>query len=347
MSARPSLAAVAVQGPPAIVAESPSMKRALHLARRFAPTRIPILLVGATGTGKELFAQHIHAWSGRRGELVDVNCGALPKDLVEGLLFGHRRGAFTGAVETVTGLIEAAREGTLFLDEVCSLPAEAQVKLLRVLETGEVRRLGESVGRRVDFRLVAAAQEALAPRVAAGTFRMDLYQRIAGVVIGLPALVERLEDLVPLARWFAAQAGRELAPESARVLAGYGWPGNVRELRLVIERAGWLTSDEVLGSAAIAEAIELGAPVLTHVGADGGSPSEALDPERARLVAACHDYNGDPRRVATALGIGVSTLYRRLESAGLRLREFGNSRLSHSSQRIPEKTENVPAGRRA
>jgi two-component system response regulator FlrC len=149
------------------------MTTAKRRLERFAGTTLPILLIGPTGTGKEVMARHVHAMSGRRGTLVDVNCGALPRDMVESLLFGHRRGAFTGAVESVTGLIACANEGTLFLDELTSLPLEGQAKLLRVLENGELKALGSTVNTSVDFRLVAAVQDDILERLESHQFRRD------------------------------------------------------------------------------------------------------------------------------------------------------------------------------
>lgn len=187
----------------AVVGQSPAFRSALDLTRQFAPTPLPILLIGETGTGKEVFAQEVHGCSGRRGLLVDVNCGALPREMVESLLFGHRRGAFTGALESARGLIEEADAGTLFLDEVLSLPLEAQAKLLRVLETGEIRAVGETSKRRVNLRVVSAAQPSLQAMVEEGEFRPDLLQRLAGVVIRIPSLMERGDDVIRLAEHFA------------------------------------------------------------------------------------------------------------------------------------------------
>jgi DNA-binding NtrC family response regulator len=295
-----------------ILGVSPAIRRAIGLALRFAPTELPILLVGPTGSGKELFARCIHQWSGRRGAHVDVNAGALPREMVESLLFGHRKGAFTGAMESSDGLLVAADGGTLFLDELTSLPPEGQAKLLRVLETGEVRALGAAANRAVRCRFVAAVQEDVDGRVRRGEFRLDLYQRVAGVVIRLPALAERPEDIVPLARVFARTHARELTPEAEVVLGGYGWPGNVRELRAAVIRASFLTQGQGVDAGAMLEAIELSAP-REEVRVSG--PTPGVDSEE--LIALCRRHRWDVGSAARAIGIGRSTLYRRLRETGI------------------------------
>ena len=305
-----------------IVGRSPSTLRALQLVDRFAPSTLPILLVGATGTGKEVFAQRVHEASGRTGPLVAVSCAELPREMAESLLFGHRRGAFTGAVEAASGLVEAARGGTLFLDELLSLDALAQAQLLRVLESQEVRRLGETRSCRVDFRVVTAAQEDVQSRVHARSLRRDLYERVAGVVVDLAPLAVRPEDIMPLAEHFAAQRSQTLEPGAVAVLLNYSWPGNVRELRTAIERAGWLVPDGTLSPAAIAEAIALGG----HTPADPSATVEGA--ERERLLAVCAAHSWDARRVADALGIHRATLYRWLRRSGISLRESQRSRVS-------------------
>ncbi len=305
---------------PPILGECVAIRRAVALARRFAPTPAPILVLGPTGTGKELLAQHVHLWSERPGEVVDVNCAAIPRDLLEGLLFGHRRGAFSGAIESAVGLIEAGDGGTLFLDELESLSLEAQAKLLRVLETGEVRRLGETVKRRVDVRIVSAAQDSLSHATVAGRFRRDLYQRVAGVVIELPALSERGDDVVLLARHFAAVRGRVLAPETGPVLRAYPWPGNVRELAAALDRAACLSDDRTLVRDAILEAIALGSPsAAEHEGAGRGRATLHAEARR-RLLEVCEAHGWDAARAAAALAISRATLYRRLEEFGISLR---------------------------
>jgi DNA-binding NtrC family response regulator len=330
---------------PPIISVSEAMKRAQALVERFAPTGLTILLVGATGTGKELLARHIHHRSRRRGELVDLNCGALPRDMMESLLFGHRRGAFTGAVETTVGYVERANAGTLFLDEVLHLSPEGQVKLLRVLETNEVERLGEGRKREVDLRVVAAAQDEATGRLDAGSFRRDLFQRLAGVVIELPPLVERPEDIVPLAEHFASLRGQVLEPGTARVLDDYFWPGNVRELRLAIERAGCLVENGTLPPDAVRDAITLGT-VRDRRAAPRGSSRERrvldratdIQPSRGSqgLLALCEAHGWDARSAAASLGVSRSTFYERLKSAGISLRSGRNALRSEFHRNSPE-----------
>ena len=296
-----------------IIGRSPSLRRALVLAERYARTRLPILIVGATGTGKELLAQHIHERSGRPGPFVDVNSCALPLDMVESLLFGHRRGAFTGAVESTVGYLERSDGGTLFLDELAGLAAAAQGKLLRVLETGYVEALGAGAKRRVDLRVVSAAQDTMARAVATGRFRQDLFQRLAGAVIELLPLADRSEDVMPLAEHFAAVRGRSLEPGVEEELLRYEWPGNVRELQMAIERAGELGENGSLSRAAVAEAIKLGQ--LTHRTLPG-EPDE-----RAEFLRTCRAHGWNTAGIMTQLGISRTTLNRRLRELGISLRE--------------------------
>lgn len=317
-------------GAPAIIGESPALRRAVDLAEKFAPSSLPILLVGATGTGKDLLARAIHRWSGRKGPFVDVNCGGLPRELVDGLLFGHRRGTFSGATENVCGLMEAADGGTLFLDELCSLPLEAQVKLLRVLESGALRRLGETTSRPVSVRVIAAAQDGLDERLRSGAFRRDLYQRLAGLVLELPALSARKDDVVALARHFAAGHGRALGPEAIVVLRSYSWPGNVRELRTAVERAVFLTGHAELGGVALAEAIELGLPTAGEEDrAERGKGTED-DAERERMLVALARSGWHAARAAGVLGIARSTLFKRCRALGISIRVHRSPRTVHS-----------------
>jgi len=301
--------------------ESPALRRAMALAERFARTSLSVLLQGETGTGKELFARMIHERSGRPGRFVAVNCGALPRAMIEGLFFGHRRGAFTDAHESAQGFIEAADKGTLYLDELASLPLENQVKLLRVLESGEVYRVGETEPRGVDLRVVASVQESPVGLVASGVLRLDLCERVAGVVIILPPLCEREDDVLVLADHFACQQGKKMGPAVYDLLRRYGWPGNVRELRATLERAAALSDGGPIEARMIAEAMALGAADPREA-APFSSPSRSAVEfeERERLVAACQANGWHAGRTAAALGLARVTIWRRLRRMGLSLR---------------------------
>jgi DNA-binding NtrC family response regulator len=252
-------AAIAVQhsarpAPPAIegmAGGSPAVHELARMVALVAPRATTVLISGETGTGKELVAQAIHRGSARsRKPFAVLNCAAIPEALLEAELFGHTRGAFTGAVQSRTGRIEAAHGGTLFLDEIGEMPLGLQAKMLRFLESGELQRVGENDVVHVDVRVVAATHRDLERQVQEGSFRMDLYHRLAVFVVDVPALRERLEDIAVLAEDFLAELGRS-APRkrmSARFLAGlmeFDWPGNVRELRHVLERAVILAEDSM------------------------------------------------------------------------------------------------------
>lgn len=330
-----------------IIGVSPAVRNAVALIERFAQTILPILLVGATGTGKELFARHIHLRSHRRGTLVDVNCGALPEGIAESLLFGHRRGAFTGAVESVAGHLERADNGTLFLDEVLHLTPPAQVMLLRALEAGEVQPVGACYKRHVDFRVVSAAQEDAPDRLERGLFRRDLFQRLAGIVIELPTLSDRPEDIVPLAEYFATAQGQVLEPDTRIVLEAHEWPGNVRELRLTMERAGCLVNNGTIPPSAVRDAIALGIPRPKTRSDCKVSAREMMaergkhisrQRERVELLAQCEAHGWNAARLAESQGVPRSTLYDRLKAAGISLRKFrksGNPEFRNSTG-IPE-----------
>jgi two-component system, NtrC family, nitrogen regulation response regulator NtrX len=310
-----------VKAPPQpgpIIGVSLAICRARELIERFAPTNLSILLVGATGTGKELLARHIHVRSGRRGRFVGVNCGVLPRDMADGLLFGYDRGAFSGAVKRHRGHVECADGGTLFLDELLSLSLDGQAKLLRALDSGEIQWLGEETERYVDLRVVAAAQEGIEERVTRGALRRDLHQRLAGVVIELPPLADRPEDVLPLAQHFAARRGQVIEPGAARALAKYAWPGNVRELRHVIDRAGCRVEKGTLPPGAVREAIALGAPATS---------SESVPPmlgtfTREGLVALCEASGWNAERIADALGMGRTSFFEELGRVGVTLRSL-------------------------
>jgi len=232
-----------------MVGSSAMLREMARMVALVAPRSTTVLIAGETGTGKELVAQAVHRWSTRSSKPFAVlNCAAIPEALLEAELFGHTRGAFTGAVQSRTGRIEAANGGTLFLDEIGEMPLALQAKMLRFLECGELQRVGENDVVHVDVRVVAATHRDLERQVDEGKFRMDLYHRLAVFVVEVPALRERREDIAPLAENFLAQMGKSSPRKrmSAAFLAGlesFEWPGNVRELRHVLERAVILAED--------------------------------------------------------------------------------------------------------
>jgi transcriptional regulator with GAF, ATPase, and Fis domain len=300
--------------------------RALHdTLGMIAQSPLPVLLQGETGTGKEVFAREVHARSPRASRaLVSLNCAAVPESLLESELFGHERGAFTGAVHPKPGLFEAADGGTLFLDEVGDMAATTQAKLLRVLESGEVTRVGSVRPKRVDVRIVAATNRDLSARVEAGLFRADLLYRLNGFVLTLPPLRERLDDVVPLATLFARRIAERLGREAPAFAAGaleamrrYAWPGNVRELRHVVERAVALC-----GAGRIVEiehlmlpksGLDPATPAVVHQGGAAGPH----DDERARILEALRQAYGNQTEAAKALGISRQTLLKKLDRLGV------------------------------
>lgn len=294
------------------------MRRVRQFIERYAQSAESILIVGPTGTGKELVARHIHVRSGRGGRFVPVNCAALPHEMAESLLFGHRRGAFSSAVETRRGYVDCADGGTLFLDEALCLAPESQAKVLRALDTGEIQPLGEDMEHFIDLRVVAAAQEGVWGQLAHGSLRADLYQRIASIVIELPPLAHRPQDIIPIARYFTELEGRSLELGAAQVLERHAWPGNVRELRQVIARAGCLVANGTISAGALTEAIEIGAhPELSASAAR--PPRKPRTFSRAEVLAACEAGGWKAREAADVLGVSRTTLFQWLRNYGLAL----------------------------
>jgi formate hydrogenlyase transcriptional activator len=303
-----------------IIGESATLKRVLHQVETVAPTDSAILICGETGTGKELIARAIHDLSGRRGRtFVKVNCAAIPTGLLESELFGHERGAFTGAIAQRIGRFELADGGTLFLDEVGDIPLELQPKLLRVLQEREFERLGSTRTKRVDVRVVAATNRNLEEMVAEGTFRNDLYYRLNVFPITLPPLRERPEDIPPLVRYFVQKFARRMnkrietiPADSMTALARYGWPGNVRELENAVERAVILTSGPTL-RVAMSE-------FRSRVAAPSGGATSLEETEREAILRALRATNwvlGGPRGAAARLGIKRTTLQSRIQKLGI------------------------------
>ncbi len=298
----------------AVVAESGAMRAALDLVARVAEHKSTVLITGESGTGKEVVARAIHRAGLRAaGPFVAINCAAIPESLLESELFGHARGAFTGASADAMGLFEAADGGTLLLDEIGELPLGLQAKLLRVLQDGEIRRVGDQRNRRVDVRVLAATARDLGTEAKVGRFREDLYYRLNVVAIHLPPLRERPEDIAPLARLFAAQLSRrlgrplELAPAALAWLERQPWPGNVRELEHAIERAAVLSDKRVLAP----EDLERrpAASSSTPAASPGKLRDAADAAEREAITAALHAAGGNRRDAAKRLGVSLRTLF--------------------------------------
>jgi DNA-binding NtrC family response regulator len=289
-----------------LVFASEAMAQTLELACQVARSAVPLLITGPNGAGKERIACIVHSNSAvRNGPFIAVNCGALPGELIEAELFGAEAGAYTGANKAREGRFELADHGTLFLDEIGNLPLPGQVKLLRVLETGQFERLGSGRTRQAKVRVLSATNADLKAMVRAGTFREDLYYRLNVIEVNLPALADRVDDILPLAEHFLA--GRGTLGDAAReALLNYPWPGNVRELKNAIERAALLASDGLI------------TPQLLNLPHHAPVPARNLDePSREAVEAALHKADGVVSRAAQALGLSRQALYRRIERYGL------------------------------
>lgn len=326
-----------------VVGSAPDFRAALAIAAKAARARVPVLIEGESGVGKEVIAQAIHAASSRaKRPLTVVNCGAIPTNLVESELFGHERGAFTGAFDRHIGRFQVADGSTLFLDEVGELPLDAQVKLLRVLQSGEIQPVGSRGTRIIDVRVIAATNRTLIDEVAAGRFREDLYYRLAVVQLTIPPLRQRTGDIPALARHLLARIAQQLdlrslgiTDEALGVLMSYSWPGNVRQLQNALFRAVVLCDGDALTAEDFPHIVQetrmMGiAPagnVATHPSAlaSGGvtlfeanghmRTLDAIESDVIRL--AIGHYRGRMTEVARRLGIGRSTLYRKLSDIGI------------------------------
>jgi DNA-binding NtrC family response regulator len=304
-----------------LVAQSPAMQAVLDLVERVAPTDATLLVQGESGTGKEVIAKAVHHASTRSARpFVAVNCGAVPEALLESELFGHVRGAFTGAAASKPGLFEEAVGGTLFLDEIAEMPAALQVKLLRALQSGEVRRLGATQAVTLDVRVIAATHGDLAAMISQGTFREDLFYRLNVIQISLPPLRERREDIPALAEHFLARSagklGRTLrlsAPTLERLLR-YPWPGNVRELENAIERAAILARSETLEPDDLPPHVAAG----LLLGPSPALPRQVTlaEAERTHILQTVERFGRNHSGAAEALGIGRTTLWRKLKEYG-------------------------------
>jgi DNA-binding NtrC family response regulator len=310
-----------VEEPEGIIARSPRMKQVVDLGRRVAKVDATVLITGETGTGKERIARLVHDESPRAaGPFIAVNCGAITETLLESELFGHARGAFTGATADRPGLFEAANHGTLLLDEVGEVSAGMQVKLLRVLQEREIRRVGENRSRPVNVRVLAATNRDLSRGVAGGTFRQDLYYRLKVVELNVPPLRDRRDDILPLARVLLAEAAIRMerrisgiAPATADQLVRYEWPGNVRELENAMERAVALARGKRVEledlPEEIRQALRKGSPTL-------GAVQSLADVERGYILSVLELNEGNQTNTAAQLKIGSATLYRKLKNYG-------------------------------
>ena len=318
-----------VEGSADLVGTTASMQRVKTLIERIAPTDSSVLILGATGTGKELAARSIHEHSDRStAPFVPVNCGALPENLVESELFGHRKGAFTGADSHRKGLIEVANGGTLFLDELGELDRGTQVKLLRFLESGEVRRVGENEPFHVDVRVVCATNRPLQEMVHEGTFREDLYFRVNTFEIRLPALKDRIEDIPQLAEHLMIRLqerrGRKpirLAKDAIRVLSEHEWHGNVRELANCLEYALTLCNGSIVTAEDLPESVSSRAVHSAAYTDDVWAPDSARslrEIEMDVIHRVLDKHHGDKPRAAAELGIALKTLYNKLNQHELR-----------------------------
>jgi len=297
------------------------VRKALAMARVAAPVDAPVLIQGETGTGKELLARFVHLMSRRRdGRMVTHNCAATPEGLLESELFGHKRGAFTGASYDRKGLFEEADGGTLFLDEVGDASPGFQARLLRVLQDGRFKRVGENTLRRSDFRVIGATNKDLAGCVAAGKFREDLYYRLNVFYIFLPPLRERTEDIPALAMHFARKhgAGADISREAVEVLCGYEWPGNARELENEIVRAAALAGGRTIAAEHISARVRLGRPAELGTAPGGGTLRElAAQLERGAVAEALSKYGGNRTRAAKSLGLSRQGLTKKKKRLGL------------------------------
>ncbi|MBA15162.1 MAG: sigma-54-dependent Fis family transcriptional regulator [Sphingomonas sp.] len=322
-----------------IVGSAPQFRAALAIAAKAARARVPVLIEGESGVGKEVVAEAIHAASPRnKKEMISVNCGAIPSNLVESELFGHEKGSFTGAFERKIGRFVDADGGTIFLDEVCEMPLEAQVKLLRVLQSGEIQPIGARHGREVDVRVIAATNKLLTAEVEAGRFREDLYYKLNVVQVAIPPLRDRSGDIPALARHLLGRIAEQpglrplgITDEALQLLGTYEWPGNVRQLQNALFRAAVLCEGDALtrsdfpqiaqqaegrSSSPSAPAGNMGNAGVTLFRPDGNlRPLHEIEADVIRL--AIGHYRGRMTEVARRLGIGRSTLYRKLGELGI------------------------------
>jgi DNA-binding NtrC family response regulator len=322
-----SLLAKVEEDPLDLMARSPEMRKLMDLARTIAPIDSTVLITGESGTGKERIARFVHEHSAHAaGPFIAVNCGAITETLLESELFGHARGAFTGATSDRPGLFEAANGGTLFLDEVGEISLAMQVKLLRALQEREVRRVGENKSRPINVRLVSATNKSLKAEIAEKRFREDFYYRLNVVELAVPPLRSRREDILPLARLLLAEAALRmkrpvegLTAPAADLLLSYPWPGNVRELANSMERAVAVSKTGRVDVEDLPPEVRLVMPLVS----EKGVPRFLRDVEKDCILGALEKTGGNRRKAADLMGMGVATLYRKLKAYKLldRLKE--------------------------
>jgi transcriptional regulator with PAS, ATPase and Fis domain len=311
------------EGPSNIITQDPRMRRLLDTARQIGPTDCNVLITGESGTGKELLARYVHGSSGRgAGRFVGVNCGALQEELLANELFGHERGAYSGADRMKPGLIEMAEGGTLFLDEIAEMTPAMQVKLLRVIQEREVLRVGGTEPLSVNVRFIAATNRDLDENIASGRFRSDLYFRLNVVNLALPPLRERRDDIPLLAFYFLrkfalamAKPVTDIAPDAMRLLSRYDFPGNVRELANLVERGVALARGVLLEAAHLPESLRV---LNVRVTTTGVGDLSTLEKNEATYIAQVLEHTGGNRnQAAEILGIDRVSLWRRMKRHGL------------------------------
>ena len=303
-----------------LIGRTPVMRELRALVRRVGQTSLPVLIEGPTGSGKELVARAVHAVSGRTGRFVPLNIAAIGESLFEDALFGHVKGAFTGATSRKPGQLMEAHHGTCFFDEIGALPLALQPKLLRAIDSGSFRSVGADVDSASDFRLVGATNESVKRLVRLGRFREDLAFRLSGVVIAVPPLRDRIEDIPMLVQHFAthgAGAGRVAVTwsvDALRALQEYDWPGNVRELKHAVDRVVAFADGPTIGAA----------DVRRHSGTLAASPVESVWDERRRaeLREVLHSVHWDTGKAAAILGIDRTTVYRRMRRLGIAIPQW-------------------------
>lgn len=305
-----------------IIGKSNVLKQSYSLAEKVAKTPTSVLLTGETGTGKEVLAKAIHNMSPRASNsFVAINCAAFSKELLEGELFGHRAGAFTGAAKDQKGLIEEADKGTLFLDEVGEMPIDLQPKILRVLETGEFLKIGETKPTKVDCRIIAATNRDLHEEICQGNFREDLYYRISVFQIKLPALKERQEDIPLFIEYFLSKFSEgnsvTVSDQAFKALIDYPWPGNIRELRNVMERSAILMDSDILQFEDLPYEIQQYKYSLSPSEIQFSGFSMAAV-EKSHIQKVLHHVSGNKAEAARLLGIGIATLYRKIDEYNLK-----------------------------